>query len=173
MFPRVLERLRDADTFLCVAHLSMPGALRKTLMRSEAVQDLHRSLRDGALPEECVRIFVSDLLQGFRPGEQFAHDDALAAIAVAVESRHTRFSNEYLSSLAALENPEMSISRHVARECLRKRSFVTNIVQRTRIGRVSPVEPALPHLVEKLPRVNVDPGEGQSFDWDQSRTEAA
>ena len=55
------------------------------------VREIREALRQGAITEETIREFVSSLLAGFRVGQRFEHEMALAALAVVLERRANRF----------------------------------------------------------------------------------
>jgi hypothetical protein len=61
---------------------------------------------------------VDELMRDFRPGSQFQHEIALAAIAVVLETRYTAFADEYLLDLARLHTKaELDLSPRVAQLC--------------------------------------------------------
>jgi hypothetical protein len=121
MSQRLLERLKSEDFALTVGFLVPSPALGGKLRATREVQEVIAALAEGRLTDEEVRAFVSMLLADLRQGERFAHDLALAALAVALEGRTTALAQEYLQELADLERAEMSTSIRVARECLRQR----------------------------------------------------
>lgn len=123
-FPIVLERLLAPDAFDDSVRVALPAAARLLLARSSQVREVRVAIQDGHLSDTSMREFVSELLKSFRIGEHFTYDPVLAALAVAVESHHSDFADEYLHDLAALECAEMTLSRHVARECLRRRRTI-------------------------------------------------
>jgi hypothetical protein len=119
------ERLISDEFVLLAGLISTPEALRRFLVRSEMVHDIRESLRRGSITEDSIREFVSSLMKGFHVGSRFEHEMALAALAVAIERRSTRFAEGFLSDLASLKLVEMPLCIRVARECLRQRAAIT------------------------------------------------
>jgi hypothetical protein len=79
------------------------------------------SLNAGLITDHLLSGCVSDMMRDFVPGKRFAHDVALAAIAVLMESDFSPFADEYLYKLAKLDAPELNLAIRVARECLQHR----------------------------------------------------
>lgn len=124
----VLEQLKSDEFAISAGFVATAGPLRRFLARSKEVADVRKSLRQGALTEDSVHRFVDSLFADFHRGKQFVHDLAIAAIAVALESRPTKFADEFLHDLARLESAEMGLSIRVARECLKQRASVARSV---------------------------------------------
>ncbi len=124
MTPQVLQRLQSEDFAVAVGFHSNPAVLRRRLARMPEVPAVREALQQGAITEETIRRFVSHLMEDFVRGEHFAHEDALAAVAVALETRPTNFADKFLRDLAQLKLAEMSLCIRVARECLKYRASV-------------------------------------------------
>ncbi len=118
---QVLNQLRSEDFAVSVGFHSNPIALRRRLARMAEVAAVKEALRQGAITEQTIRKFVSQLMEDFRRGEHFAHEDALAALCVALETRPTTFAEKFLDDLADLQLAEMSLCMRVARECRKHR----------------------------------------------------
>jgi len=114
-------------------------ALHSILDRSPVVEELRQSLQSEAVADEEVRAFVNGLLRTFRPGVLFAYDLVLAAIAVALCRRRTRFASEYISDLAQLKSSELRRAVAIARLVRRNRSHASRT-----IGRSMTMESRLP-----------------------------
>ena len=127
----VLQRLRGEDFSVAVGFHSNPAAVRRRLARMPEVAAIREALKQGAITEETIRRFVSHLTSDFVRGEHFAHEDALAAICVALEAQPTDFADEFLHDLARLKLAELSLAIRVARECVDRRVGVANRTDRT------------------------------------------
>jgi hypothetical protein len=125
MCRKLLHELISNSFVLSVGFLSTPVALRRLLLRSKEVREIRNALRQGAISEETIRQFVSSLLAGFRVGQRFEHEMALAALAVVLERRATDLAEEFLLDLAKLKLAEMPLCIRVARECLKHRVTMT------------------------------------------------
>lgn len=90
------------DFVLSLAFLSTPGPLRRALSRTQEVHAVREALVQGAITEDTIGRFVSDLTEDFHRGKQFLHEIPLAALAVAVETRATDFADEFLKDLSRL-----------------------------------------------------------------------
>ncbi len=135
MSARVLQQLTSDDFAVSAGCLSTPGSLRSFLHRSKEVAALKEALSQWAITDSTLRRFVSSLLRELRCGERFPHQLAIAAIAVALETRPTSFADEFLHDLSRLGLAEMSLCIRVARECLMQR---VNVAQnKTRVLRLS------------------------------------
>ncbi len=121
MSAKVLEALTSEELALSVGFLSTSEALRRFLATTREVAAVRQAFEEGAIIEETVRRFVSDLLADFRRGERFPHEVALAALAVALQRRPTDFSEEFLRDLSQLKLAEMSTCIRVAHECRKRR----------------------------------------------------
>jgi hypothetical protein len=116
MTPDSLRRLLDEKFLADFGIIGGARALHWALDRSDAVHAIRSDLASGVLSESRIRGSVSELLTGFRPGQLFPYDLTLAAIAVALERRATKFTEEYLRDLACLDLAEMPMAIRVARE---------------------------------------------------------
>lgn len=125
MCRKLLNELSSDSFVLSVGFISTPGALRRSLLHTKKVREVRDSLRQGAITEGTIREFVSVLLSGFRVGQRFEHEMALAALAVVLERRATDFAEEFLLDLAKLKLAEMPLCIRVARECLKHRMTMT------------------------------------------------
>jgi len=125
MSRKLLNELVSDSFVLSLGFISTPGALRLSLLHAKEVREVRDSLRQGAITEETIREFVSVLLAGFRVGQRFEHEMALAALAIVLERRATDFAEEFLLDLAKLRLAEMPLCIRVARECLKHRMTMT------------------------------------------------
>lgn len=119
MNTELLERLKTEDFAVSVGFLVPPLALRARLQAAQEVQNAISALAQGNLTEDAIRAFVSTLMGDLHPGQRFAHDLAVAALAVVLESSPTDFARATLQELADLQLAEMTTSIRVARECLK------------------------------------------------------
>jgi hypothetical protein len=117
----VLEKLKSDELSVAVGFVDTPEVLRKALLRTKEVSDVREALRQGAISDDTVRRFVHVLLRDLRLGERFAHELAIAALAVAIERWATKFADEFLGDLSRLRLAEMSTCIRVARECSKNR----------------------------------------------------
>lgn len=121
MAHRVLEKLKSDEFVMKFSFISNPRAVHGALQRSEEVRDLRSALRSGEITDETLRSFTAELLSHLEEGRLFEHELALAAIAVALETRSTAFAEEYVLDLARLELAELPAAIRVAREACRER----------------------------------------------------
>lgn len=119
-----LENLKSDQFVMEFGLIGNPVALHSALKSSAYVKEILTALSTGEIDDETIRGFVSVSLRDLKPGELFAYDLTLAAIAVAVESRATALADEYLLILAALKRPELPLAIRVARIALRAQSKV-------------------------------------------------
>ena len=89
MVDRVLENLKTGEFALRFSFISDPRAVHRALRRSKDVEKLRSALRAGEVTEEALRVFSAALLGDFECGKRFPHELALAATAVALETRPT------------------------------------------------------------------------------------
>ena len=143
----VLERLQSVDFSVAVGFHSNPAVLRRGLARMPEIAAVRAALTQGAITEEGIRRFVSCLMEGFTRGKHFAHDDALAALCVALETRPTDFAEEFLHDLGRLELAELGMCIRVARECLKRRVTVARRRHKVLDLRAAPEQVALPVVV--------------------------
>jgi hypothetical protein len=128
MNPKVLEQLKSDEFAVSVGFLATPRSLRQFLAGSKEVLAVREALRQGAISENAIRRFVSSLMADFHRQERFSHELALAALAVAMETRPTNFAEEYVQDLARLDLEELSLCVRVARECSKQRAFISRQV---------------------------------------------
>lgn len=121
MTHRVLESLKTDEFAFRFSFISNPIAVHRTLQRSEDVENLRLALRNGEITEETLRAFSGTLLRELEHGKRFLHELAIAAIAVALETRPTPFAEEYTLDLARLDLAEMPIAIRVARKACQER----------------------------------------------------
>jgi hypothetical protein len=122
------------------------AALRACLSRTPLIQDLHAGISTGEVTDADLEALVDELMMQFRRGERFPFQLALAAIAVVLETRHTRFAKEYLRSLSQLRLDELRDAIGVARECVNRRDRAV-----TTLCKEFLVEDPLPRL--QAPRI--------------------
>lgn len=116
-----LQKLLSDDFYTGVGVISSARALRRCLYQSESVDELRRAIAGGVITENSIENFVNQLMKDFERGKQFPHELPLAAIAVAIEDRKTKFTEDFLLNLARLNKiTEMSISPEVAGASLKR-----------------------------------------------------
>src|SRR5216683_4171443 len=96
MITDLLERLKSDEFAFTVGFLVPSLALRGKLGAMKEVENVVAAIAGGELSEDTLRHFVSTLMKELRKGERFPYDLALAALAVALEGRATKFAQEYL-----------------------------------------------------------------------------
>ena len=134
----LLKKIRSDDFIFSIGYEMPPKAIRYILVRTKECKQLRDAYWSGHLSEAELRRYIQSLLEEFVYGEKFPYDMTLSLIAVALETLHTRFADEYLSTLANLELSEMPLSIRVAKFCVQKRQQRTNNTYRR--SSVSPVE---------------------------------
>lgn len=122
MAAAVLNALKSDDLAIDAVAFSTPVSLRRFLSQREEIAAARTALHQGAITEESIRRFVSELMEGFHRGEHFPHEEALAALCLVLEKRPTDFAEEYLRDLARLRLAEMGLAIRVARECVMRRA---------------------------------------------------
>ncbi len=157
----LLENLKK-DEFACkFSFISNPRAIHGVMQRSEDVKSLRAALLAGELTEETIRKFSESLLDNFESGKQFPYESALAAIAVALETRPTPFAEEFTLDLARLDRAELAIAIRVARWACQERLAVSASKTKTfalaNEGALSPVW----RPVAKSRQVSVGQSEGR------------
>lgn len=125
MSMNILETLLSDEFQIAVGFVGTPWAVHQVLSRTPQVHAIRQGLRQGAITEETIRRFVARVLSDLRRGERFAHELALAALAVALQTRPTDFAEEFLHDLSRLQLAEMSLCIRVARLCLVRRVSLT------------------------------------------------
>ena len=167
MSTKLLEELASEDFAVRLAFVSTGSALRACLQKTSEVAAVRDELRQGAISEQTIRQFVSRLMEDFRRGEHFVHENALAALCVVLERRFTDFAEEFLHDLARLQLAEMSLCIRVARESLKRRVDMVrdrakrlNMFEENQGGRDYLVlsEKSFSHSVAGLSRATVECG---------------
>jgi hypothetical protein len=105
----------DSKYFIIDNH---PGRFRLLLLGDSLVIELRESIKSGEITWEQLESFVSDIASGFKKGFALEGDIALCAIAVAIEDFDSKFSYEYLDTLAKSKAAVLRKPSWVARECL-------------------------------------------------------
>lgn len=126
-----LDKLKSMDFLLTVSPITTASGFRRCLQKSPFVTELRQSLVRGEITEKYIRRFVSESMKDFQRNIQFPHEPALAAVAVALESRKTPFVEEFLNDLARLEINEMDVAPRVAGACLAAWSTLPSSEHRT------------------------------------------
>lgn len=117
----VLERLKSDEFVLKYAVISNPTAVYRALQQSEEVDKLREGLEAHHITDAAVRQVTEGLIQECTSGQRFADELALAAVAVALETRQSHFAEEYVSDLASLDLAEMAVAIRVARRAWQTR----------------------------------------------------
>lgn len=129
--------------------------LRLLLRRNGIVRQLASRVADGSISDQEIEAFAGELIAEFDPGTRFPHQLALAALAVALESRYTPFAQRYLAQLGALRLEELRDCIDVARECLGHRERTTanrfKTFEVSRVGRGRRAVSAHHHVVGEYP----------------------
>jgi len=120
-----LNRLLADEFEDAVGFVTFADALRSLLARRTEVSAIREALAGGLLTEDQIRAFVSSLVRRIRWGTKFAHENALAAIAVALEPRPTAFAEEFLGDLSRIQAAEFALCSRVARQVLERRAGMT------------------------------------------------
>lgn len=121
MTHRVLEELKSDELELQLSFVSNPRAIHHALQRNSCVRKVRSAMNSGEVTEDTIRQFCAKLLRELRFGSRFEHEFALAAIAVALETRVTSFADEFILDLARLELAEMPVAIRVARVACQER----------------------------------------------------
>jgi hypothetical protein len=124
VYCQLLDELFSDSFAASAGGFSVPGVLRRFLLRTSAVRGIREAIRQGVVDEGMIREFAERLLASFRVGVRFEHEVALAALAVVLERRATDFAEEFLLDLAKLRLAEMPLCIRVARECLKNRASI-------------------------------------------------
>ena len=111
-----LEHLKTDAFASQYSLLSNARAVHRALQRSSAVEHVRLALCRGEITEDTIRDFCAELLHRLDYGTRHPHEVALAALAVALESRSTAFAEEFDMDLARLELAEIPMAIRVARE---------------------------------------------------------
>jgi hypothetical protein len=131
-----LQKLLSDDFYMGVGVISSARALRRCLYQSETVDELRRAIAGGVITENAIEDFVNQLMKDFERGKRFPHELPLAAIAVAIEDRKTKFTEDYLLDLARLNKiTEMSISPEVAGASLKRWYLIPRVSVSTPLTR--------------------------------------
>lgn len=117
----LLEVLRSDEFYYHDSLLMIlpPSPMRRVLQRSSFVQDINNALKSGEITESDIREFAASIR--IEPGKKSIDDEAVAAVAVALEDIETDFANEYINDLAALKLSEIVLATHIARDILRQK----------------------------------------------------
>jgi hypothetical protein len=114
-----LQELLSDEFQASIGVVGSPEGLRRCLLKSGFVAAIRDVLWTGQLTEASIERFVAALMKDFQRGIQFPHELPMAAIAVALESRKTKFSEDYLIDLARLKKiAEMDVAPRLAAICL-------------------------------------------------------
>ena len=117
MRKNALHNLTSAEFVASLGATSSPVGLRRALQKNETVQVLKTAIWQGEVSEKAMQAFAEMLTAKFKPGKYFTYETALAAIAVAIESRKTDFTEHYLLDLARIDIEEMPMAPRVAQLC--------------------------------------------------------
>jgi hypothetical protein len=137
----LLDNLTSPDFLSRLGYVTSPKAARRCLLACQEVKNIRNGLARGAVTEEGIRLFVSELMHHFEQNVQFFHEPALAALAVVLETWNTPFSEEYLIDLARLNRiAEMSFAPRVAGLCLQEQSKLPRVTRKIRkhTNRITP-----------------------------------
>lgn len=121
MHHSVLENLKTDAFTLKFSFISNPIAVHRALQRSVDVENIRLALGSGEITEATLRAFCASVLSELEPGKRLPQELAIAAIAVALETRATSFAEEYVLDLARLDLAELPIAIRVARQACRER----------------------------------------------------
>jgi hypothetical protein len=129
-----LQLLQDLTTdefgarFQCTSN---PAAIHHILQRDHDVQEIRTALANGTLTEESLEAFCSKLTRQMKFSERFAHEFALAAIAVSLETRQTEFAKRFVRGLANLAIAEIPVAIRVAKHAAKVQSDCSDTYVRT------------------------------------------
>jgi len=119
----VLDALSSEEFEVGLGPILPARALRRRLLRMPQVRAVSDALSRQTITDDDIGAHVSRLFSDFRAGERFEHDLALAALAVVLESRGTRFAEDFLAKLSRFRLAEMPVSPRVAAECVARRKL--------------------------------------------------
>jgi hypothetical protein len=102
--------------------LSNPSSMYSLLHRHPVILMLRASYQKGIITAIEIEDWVDKLLEGFLKGKIFVYQDALSAIAVALEPCEDKFAAEYINDLASLQLAELQRPRYIAKLCQENRS---------------------------------------------------
>lgn len=117
MAHHLLQRLASDEFALSLGVTPTTASLVSALRAHTLVHELRAALDRQEVSQEMLRAFVDALLLELRRGESFLYQEALAAVAVALEERMTPFAVEYVRDLAQLRIAELRHASSVARVC--------------------------------------------------------
>lgn len=148
-----LDALREDDIQTKGSLISTAEALRVFLRTRSELASVKRAIDNSVLSPSDIIKYVSGLLRSFRPGERFADDITLAAIAVILENVPGGVADEYLKNLAGLRIQELPMAPRVARlALLRRKERLTGLTDRKRvISAPFPRQYAGPTQTEPIP----------------------
>jgi hypothetical protein len=125
----LLDALSSEEFEVDVGPLVPAPLLRRRLLGMSEVRAVSKALSGQTLTDEDIGIHVSRLVREFQPGKRFEHDLALAALAVALETRATKFAQDFLETLSGFRLVEMPMSPRVAAECQAHRELQVPKIQ--------------------------------------------
>ena len=123
-----LDSLSDEKFISRVEQISTVEGIHHALRRSVEVKSLNSALREEAIGDRELDLFIRHLLLAFVPGEQFRFQLTLAGIAVACETINKAFARQFIDYLAGIQLSELSVAAMVARY---GRRSITKTVSRT------------------------------------------
>lgn len=154
----VLALLIADDFIASVGVISSARGVRRHLYKSRFVGCVRSAIEGGIVSEDDIDAFVNDLMDEFSRGVRFPHELALAALSVILETRKTKFAEDFLLDLARLNITEMTFSPQVARESLRLwyslpryKSRVSKYALVNRLTRAAPASRRFWHQVISMP----------------------
>ena len=92
------------------------------------MKSLNSALREEAIGERELDLFIRRLLGALVPGEQFRFQMTLAGIAAACETINKAFARQFIDYLAGIQLSELSVAAAVAKYGQRS---ITKTVSRT------------------------------------------
>ncbi len=113
--PRQLETIASDEFENRFSQISTSEGLYRALRRSIEVKSLNSAIREELISESQIDAFVRDLIRSFVPGEQFASQIALAAVAAACENINKAFARQFIEFLSGMDSIEFSCTTAVAR----------------------------------------------------------
>ena len=117
----LLKALCSPEYVRKVAFVSTFAAMRIAIRRTDEFRELTDDLRSGGLTDAEIEAFANSLFAEYRKGERFKFEEAIATLAVLLETHPSKFADEFLSQLAAFRSSGLVMAAGVARESLRLR----------------------------------------------------
>ncbi len=127
-FINQLNSLSDEKFISRFEQISSVEGIYHALRRSIEVKSLNSALREEAVGERELDLFIRYLLGAFVPGEQFRFQITLAGIAVACETINKAFARQFIDYLAGIQLSELSVAAMVAKY---GRRSITKTVSKT------------------------------------------